>query len=524
MKDCIHCQTPMEDEALICPACGKAAEEQTVEEPVETIPEETAEEIAEETAEAAPAAEAAPKKNRAGLIVGLCAAVLVLVGLIAGKGLIDQNKQPEEPVTLPEEIAAPAETPAETVSMTGGYHVNAHGLDSYSIHYSTAADGTMTYAYMDQTGKLFAVPAADVEAMMDQVVATCGEMELTNEELSYYYSQSFYNIYSMYGEYLPYLMDTNKAHDEQLSMDGAQTWQAFLMESSMGQFLQVAALNQAAIAEGIALSQEDLDYLEANTDFDTMAVSYGLADGEALMQAQFGPGTSVEGYKNFMKKVLLANTYANQMFEAITVTDEEAEAYYDANAEMMVNSYGVEKIDKNMVNVRHILIQPETAEDGSISDEAWSAAEAEAYRIYDEWLANGATEEGFAEAAGTYTQDPGSMSTGGLYEDVYPGQMVPEFNDWCFADGRKVGDHGVVKTTYGYHVMFFSGEGDMPYWRMAAADLCRQEKASAERADLTATYAQTQDLSKAVLLTASAPTMPVVEEAPAEETPAEPAE
>ena len=178
-------------------------------------------------------------------------------------------------------------------------------------------------------------------------------------------------------------MDTNKAHDEQLSMDGAQTWQAFLMESSMGQFLQVAALNQAAEAEGIALSQEDLDYLEANTDFDAMAVSYGLADGEALMQAQFGPGTSVEGYKNFMKKVLLANTYANQMFEAITVTDEEAEAYYDANAEMMVNSYGVEKIDKNMVNVRHILIQPETAEDGSISDEAWSAAEAEAYRIYD---------------------------------------------------------------------------------------------------------------------------------------------
>ena len=184
------------------------------------------------------------ENNRKGALTAFCAAaaVLVLVGAIAGKGLIDQNKQPEEPVTLPEEIAAPA----ETVSMTGGYHVNAHGLDSYSIHYSTAADGTMTYAYMDQTGKLFAVPAADVEAMMDQVVATCGEMELTNEELSYYYSQSFYNIYSMYGEYLPYLMDTNKAHDEQLSMDGAQTWQAFLMESSMGQFLQVAALNQAA--------------------------------------------------------------------------------------------------------------------------------------------------------------------------------------------------------------------------------------------------------------------------------------
>ena len=32
MKDCIHCQTPMEDDALVCPACGKAAEEEIAEE------------------------------------------------------------------------------------------------------------------------------------------------------------------------------------------------------------------------------------------------------------------------------------------------------------------------------------------------------------------------------------------------------------------------------------------------------------------------------------------------------------
>ena len=38
--------------------------------------------------------------------------------------------------------------------------------------------------------------------------------------------------------------------------------------------------------------------------------------------------------------------------------------------------------------------------------------------------------------------------------------MVTEFNDWCFADGRAVGDSGIVKTSYGYHIMFFSGEGE----------------------------------------------------------------
>ena len=33
--------------------------------------------------------------------------------------------------------------------------------------------------------------------------------------------------------------------------------------------------------------------------------------------------------------------------------------------------------------------------------------------------------------------------------------MVPEFNDWCFDASRQYGDYDLVKTSYGYHVMFF---------------------------------------------------------------------
>jgi len=33
--------------------------------------------------------------------------------------------------------------------------------------------------------------------------------------------------------------------------------------------------------------------------------------------------------------------------------------------------------------------------------------------------------------------------------------MVPEFNDWCFDENRKYGDYDLVRTSYGYHVMFF---------------------------------------------------------------------
>jgi hypothetical protein len=33
--------------------------------------------------------------------------------------------------------------------------------------------------------------------------------------------------------------------------------------------------------------------------------------------------------------------------------------------------------------------------------------------------------------------------------------MVPAFNDWCFDEAREPGHSGIVKTEYGYHVMYF---------------------------------------------------------------------
>jgi predicted nucleotidyltransferase len=66
--------------------------------------------------------------------------------------------------------------------------------------------------------------------------------------------------------------------------------------------------------------------------------------------------------------------------------------------------------------------------------------------------------DSFAELAKANSDD--NADAGGLYEEVYKGQMVKEFEDWCFDPARKPGDTGVVKTTYGYHIMYFVGEGE----------------------------------------------------------------
>ncbi|MBR6259285.1 MAG: peptidylprolyl isomerase, partial [Oscillospiraceae bacterium] len=142
------------------------------------------------------------------------------------------------------------------------------------------------------------------------------------------------------------------------------------------------------------------------------------------------------------------------------------------------------KEDSNyhMVDVRHILIKPETVnEEDYATDEEYQAAltaadeaaAAKAQEIYDEWLAGDATEDSFAKLAEENSEDS-NASSGGIYEDVKKGQMVATFNDWCFDSSRKTGDSGIVKTEYGYHIMYFVGNGEL-YSRQAARDMYESE-------------------------------------------------
>ena len=135
--------------------------------------------------------------------------------------------------------------------------------------------------------------------------------------------------------------------------------------------------------------------------------------------------------------------------------DEEKE--YEVTGFMVVLMQKVDHNDMKMVNVRHILIEIEDlATDASEEDKALAdtVAKTEAEKLLNQFLEGEKTPEKFGELATANTKDPGSVTTGGLYEDVYPGWAVKEFDDWCFDPERKVGDTGIVKTENGYHVMY----------------------------------------------------------------------
>ena len=104
-------------------------------------------------------------------------------------------------------------------------------------------------------------------------------------------------------------------------------------------------------------------------------------------------------------------------------------------------------------DVRHILFKL-TTYNGKYATA--SEARAAADLVYQEWLKSGASEDRFIELCAQHSED-GNASSGGLYTDIYKGQMVQEFEDWCFDTSRKAGDSGIVDTTYGSHIVYFVG-------------------------------------------------------------------
>ncbi len=140
--------------------------------------------------------------------------------------------------------------------------------------------------------------------------------------------------------------------------------------------------------------------------------------------------------------------------------------------------------DRKTINVRHILIAPETDdEDASATDastEQWDEAYLNAVDILNEWKNGDATEDSFADLVADNSADTGSTETGGLYEDVATGDMVDGFSNWCFDSSRKSGDTAIVKSDYGYHIMYFVGTNDETVWYHSAESDLISEKSTSE--------------------------------------------
>lgn len=479
MKKCHYCGEEFDEELTVCPACGKEQPENVpvpgeAEASPDTAQEAAAEvavpvEAAQNASESTPAAdaqsapEAAPVKKgvASASAIALGAAIVLLLAAILAVLILNGKDTAVQPEALASEAATQTAESTEAAETTEA---------------TIPADGNPD----DVTCKgSYTVSDEEVKAANGEAVATAGDSTLTNGQLQILYWRSVQNFYAQYGTYAQYFgLDHTQSMDTQVCgvADGL-TWEQYFLQDALNNWTIFEAVAQQAREAGFQMSDENREQMDTMEEglLET-ATNNGFTDITAMIARNFGAGATLEDYKSFWEMYFLSSDYYNEITGSFAPTAEEIAEYFNTHEAEYADN-GLDKTTSS-VDVRHILILPEgatieTVTTEEFSDEAWAAGEQKAQEILDQWLSGDKTEDSFATLANENSADTGSNTNGGLYSGVTKGQMVEAFNDWCFDSSRQVGDYGIVKTQYGYHIMYFCGS-QLLWESQAESDLLAQ--------------------------------------------------
>lgn len=203
-----------------------------------------------------------------------------------------------------------------------------------------------------------------------------------------------------------------------------------------------------------------------------LAEELGFADTAALAAEAFGPMTTEEDLLEYTRLLNWNYAWFTEKLYDIKPTDEEVRTFLDDHpADYPQKGYAV--------NLRHILLIPKNAEiheDGTVSADPkdWRECGYLAGRLLNKARYGPYPETIFSILAHDNSADKGSSLTGGLYEQVLPGQLIEPLNSWAFDPERKAGDYQQLESSYGCHLVWFSGREDCNFLA-AREDLIRSQ-------------------------------------------------
>lgn len=146
----------------------------------------------------------------------------------------------------------------------------------------------------------------------------------------------------------------------------------------------------------------------------------------------------------------------------------------------------VAKKEGGSVKASHILI----SYDGTGAQPKEPRTKEEAKELAEQVLSQvKADTSAFGALALEYSEDPGSATRGGTYDNIPEGQMVPEFNDYIF--DNKIGSIGIVETDFGFHIIKIEDKYDVVQIATIARELEPSEKTIGDLFNQTTTFEMT---------------------------------
>jgi len=271
----------------------------------------------------------------------------------------------------------------------------------------------------------------------DSTAMVINDREYSAGEVSYYYSLSR----QQYAYYLQYMGYDSSLSDRDQIFDSStnQTYYDLFMEGAKANMIQVAALADAARAEGMTLdevAQADVD--AALNTYKNYATQYGY-NLPSYLKANFGEFMTEEILVSCMEEDALASQYYNAYAETLSYDASDLKAYYDENADKM-DSFTYDLCFINgLLSGEDVTDEQKQAAMDLAKSEAEKLLHATDFSVEASLIANKDDNSYYNENLTSVGSNIGTL-----------------YADWLAEDGRKDGDVTVIDgAASGYYVVRF---------------------------------------------------------------------
>ena len=273
----------------------------------------------------------------------------------------------------------------------------------------------------------------------------------------------YYRSLVQYEYYQTYAFDPQSdLRTQYVDANQTQSYHDKFLQTTLETLTEVAAVENAAEAEGFTLTQEELDHVAASVNTMKENASSNGYTYATYLKAVFGPYMTPSRYETCMKRAALVNSYTTKISDSFAVSDEEIQTYYEAHAAEL-DSY----------DYRYLFISG-TAPSGTDSEgntveateeekaAALAAAKVKADELVSKVSAADDRSAAFAELApdyvaessrASYESDPDySLRTGTSGSSL---SSYSTYGSWLTDADRKAGDVEVIEGSGGYYVVLF---------------------------------------------------------------------
>ena len=290
--------------------------------------------------------------------------------------------------------------------------------------------------FVAQPGRMEDIYEAQLIPLLNKTFMIDGTT-ITAEEYNYHliYSFQLMSTYAQYGYYpatATQSLDLSATCD--MTPDGKGTWGEFMVSQVIDEIRQFYILCSLAKDNDISISEETSKQIEEDVaQISAYAESTGMST-EAYIRQLWGENMTVDQLKNLLKRLYLADMYSGDYIENYQFAEGELALPTVRHILYSAPINGIQEADATEEEIEAARVKAEETLERI-------AAYEDMVLIGDEHLRNG-----IALESAEYT--------------VSKGQMVPEFEQWCFDPEREIGDKDIVRTDYGFHVIFFVGTKD----------------------------------------------------------------